>query len=207
MDIELFLEGQAKWEADSPHCLMMLCEMFHHTVDQGWKEAAWMVCEGHQQELPKLDPETDLSTIQLVDPHTSKKEIQSLYLEVYKQWRLLRSPPGELELMEEILSFFDDCQGQKQRRAPETAARSQPKDIWPPRYWTPERGRRESSVERSLADVMGSHQKVLAMMVALEKEIEWLSCPPARSQPKWRSHSRSRDHQIHGSRGWKRRHC
>ena len=24
MDVELFLEGQAKWEADSPICLMML---------------------------------------------------------------------------------------------------------------------------------------------------------------------------------------
>ena len=39
MDIELFLEGQAKWEADSPHHLMMLYEMFCHTVDQGWSKA------------------------------------------------------------------------------------------------------------------------------------------------------------------------
>ena len=28
MDIELFLKGQTKWKADSPHCLMMLYEMF-----------------------------------------------------------------------------------------------------------------------------------------------------------------------------------
>ena len=28
MDFKLFLEGQTKWEADSPHCLMMLYEMF-----------------------------------------------------------------------------------------------------------------------------------------------------------------------------------
>ena len=33
MDIELFLEGQVKWEADSPHHLMMLYEMFHHAMD------------------------------------------------------------------------------------------------------------------------------------------------------------------------------
>ena len=39
MDVEFFPEGQAKWEADSPHCLMMLYEMFCHTMDQGWKEA------------------------------------------------------------------------------------------------------------------------------------------------------------------------
>ena len=41
-----------------------------------------MVHQVHQQELPKLDPEADLSTVHLVGPHTSKKEIQSLYLEV-----------------------------------------------------------------------------------------------------------------------------
>ena len=35
MDVELFLEGQAKWEADSPHCLMMIYEMFHHAADEG----------------------------------------------------------------------------------------------------------------------------------------------------------------------------
>ena len=47
MDIELFLEGQAKREADSPCCLMMLYEMFHHATDQGWKEAEQTVCLGH----------------------------------------------------------------------------------------------------------------------------------------------------------------
>ena len=34
MDVELFIEGQAKWGADSPHCLMMLYEMFHHAADE-----------------------------------------------------------------------------------------------------------------------------------------------------------------------------
>ena len=169
MDIELFLERQAKWEADSPHCLMMLYKMFHHTMDQGQKEAEQTVCQGH--ELPKLDPEADLSAIQLVGPHTSKKEIQSLYLKVYKQWRLLGSPPGESEMMEEVVSSFNDCQGWKQRRAPETAARSWPKDVWPPRNQTPERRRRESSVERSLANMREAHQKALAMAVALQEEI------------------------------------
>ena len=129
MDIELFLEGQAKWEADSPYHLMMLYEMFHHAMDQGWKEVEQTVCQGHRQELPKLDPEEDLSAIQLVGPHTSKKEIQSLYLKVYKQQRLPGSPPAEMELMEEVVSSFNDCQGQKQRRAPDTTARPQLKDV------------------------------------------------------------------------------
>ena len=44
MDVELFLEGQARWEADSPHCLMILHEMFQHTLEQGQKEAEHMVC-------------------------------------------------------------------------------------------------------------------------------------------------------------------
>ena len=35
MDIGLFLEGQTKWEADGPHHLMMLYEMFQHAADQG----------------------------------------------------------------------------------------------------------------------------------------------------------------------------
>ena len=72
MDIKLFLEGQTKWEADSPCHLMMLYEMFQHAVDQGQKEAKWMVCWGHWQELPMLDPEAEVSAIQLVGPQTSK---------------------------------------------------------------------------------------------------------------------------------------
>ena len=142
MDIELFLEGHVKWEADSPHCLMMLYEMLCHATDQGWKEVEQMVCRGHWQDLPKLDPEADVSAIQVVGPQTSKKELQSLYLKVYKQQRLLGSPHGELELMEEVVSSFDDCQGQKQRKAPEMAARSQPIDVHPqePNPWEGEEG-------------------------------------------------------------------
>ena len=120
MDVELFLKGQAKWEADSPHHLMMLYKMFCHAADQGRKEAEQTVCQGCQKELPKLDPEADLPAIQLVSPHTSKEELQSLYLKVYKQWRLPGLPPGEPKLMEEVVSSFDDCQGEKQRRALET---------------------------------------------------------------------------------------
>ena len=35
VDVELFIEGQAKWGADSPHCIMMLYKMFHHAADEG----------------------------------------------------------------------------------------------------------------------------------------------------------------------------
>ena len=70
-----------------------------------------MVCQGCQQELPQLDPEADVSAIQLVGPQTSKEEIQSLYFEVYKQQRLPGSPPRGLELIEEVVSSFKDHQG------------------------------------------------------------------------------------------------
>ena len=30
MDVELFLEGQGRWEADSPHHLVILHKMFQH---------------------------------------------------------------------------------------------------------------------------------------------------------------------------------
>ena len=37
MDVELFIERQAKWGVDSLLYLMMLYEMFHHTTDEGRK--------------------------------------------------------------------------------------------------------------------------------------------------------------------------
>ena len=39
MDVELFLEIQNKWAEDSPHCLVILYEMFWHAAIKGWKEA------------------------------------------------------------------------------------------------------------------------------------------------------------------------
>ena len=111
MDMELFLEGQAKWEADSPHCLVILHEMFRHASEQGQKEAEHMVCRGCQHELPKLDPEADIPTIQLVGPQMKKKEIESLYYKVYKLQRLPGSPPREPELVAEVVSSLEDCQG------------------------------------------------------------------------------------------------
>ena len=118
MDVKLFLKGQAKWEKDSPYHLVMMYEMFRHATNEGQKEAEQTVCQGHQEDLPKLDPEADLSTIQLVSLETCKEEILSLYCEVYKQQRLPGSPPGESELMQEVLSTFEGHQGWRENRAP-----------------------------------------------------------------------------------------
>ena len=113
MDVELFLEGQAKWEADSPNCLVILNEMFQHASGQGQKEAEHMVCQGCRHRFPKLDPEADVPAIQLVGPKTNRKEIESLYYEVHKLQRLPGSPTGEPELMAEVVSSLEDHEGQE----------------------------------------------------------------------------------------------
>ena len=109
-----------------------------------------MVCLGHQQGLPKLDPEADISTVQLVGPQTTRKEIQSLYLEGYKQQRLLGSPPWEPELMDEVVSSFKGCQGWKEEETSGATVRPQPTDAWSPRSRTPEKGRREDLSRKEL---------------------------------------------------------
>ena len=43
MDVEMFLEGQAGWEVDSPHHPVILHEMFQHAVEQGQKEVEHMI--------------------------------------------------------------------------------------------------------------------------------------------------------------------
>ena len=106
-----------------------------------------------------------------------REEIQSLYLEVYKQQRLPGSPPREPELIEEVVSSFEDHQGQKGEETSGATARPQLTDAWPPRGRTPGRGRRETSAERSLATMREAHQRALAMVATLEGEIERLSHP------------------------------
>ena len=182
MDVELFLEGQAKWEMDSPFHLVMLHEMLQHASEQGQKEVEHMVCWGCQHKLPKLDPEADVSTVQLVGPQTSRKEIESLYYEVYKLQRLPGSPPRDPELMAEVVSSLEDHQEQEWRETPHTSGEPNSTDVWPPRSRTPQR--RDTSRERSLTEVREAHHRALVIAAALEEEIEWLSCPLSRASQK-----------------------
>ena len=135
-----------------------------------------MVHQGCQQGLPKLDPEVDVCAIQLIGPQMTKEEILSLYLEVYKQQRLPGSPPGEPEVIKEVVSSFKGCQGWKEEETSGTTVRPRPTDAWPPKSRTP--WKKETSVERSLATVGEAHQKALAMAAALEGEIEIEPSPP-----------------------------
>ena len=205
MDVKLFLEGQAKWEADSPHCLVVLHKMFQHASEQGQKEVEHMVCLGYWHRYPKLDPEVDVSTIQLVGPQTSRKEIESLYYEMYKLWRLPGSPPRELELIAEVVSSLEDCQGQEWRETPQTSGEPKSTGIQTPRNRTP-RGR-DASKKRNLAEVREAHHSALAAAATLEGEIKWLSCLLVWSQSETQTHFCSRNHHRHSSREQKRRHC
>ena len=104
-----------------------------------------------------------------------------------------------------MVSSFKGCQGQKEEETSGTTARPWPTDAQPPKSRTP--GRRETSVERSLASVREAHQKTLATAAALEGEIERLSHPLPQSQPEVRARSKRRDHQTHGAMEHKRRYC
>ena len=204
MDVKLFLEGQERLEADSPHHLMVLHDMFQHALQQGQREAECMVYRGHCQGLPKLVPEVDISAIQLVGPQTSRKEIKSLYYKVYKLWSLPGSPPREPELVEKVMASLEDCQWQERDKMTQMVGKCNPTEVWPPGSRTP---RRDVTVGRSLTEVREAHWKALTMAAALEEEIEWLSCPLIRSQSKAQAHSQSRDYCRCRSWGQKRRYC
>ena len=92
MDVDLFLEIQNRWPEDSPHCLVILHEMFQHAGIEGQKEVEWTVCWGHWQHMPQLNPEAGIPAIQLVGLETTKEELLEMYLEVYKLHRLPGSP-------------------------------------------------------------------------------------------------------------------
>ena len=192
-----------KWEEDSPHWLAMLYEMFRHATNEGQKEVEQTVHGGCWEGLPKLDPEADLSTIQLVGPETTKEEIISLYLKVYKQQRLPGSQPVEPELMEEVVSSLEGHQGRKKGRTSGATVRPQFDDARPSKSRAS--GRMETSIEQSLVIMREAHQKVLAMAAALEGEIERLSHPLSQRQPAVRARSRSKDCQTHGSTECKKR--
>ena len=144
----------------------------------------------HQQNLPQLNPEAGIPAIQLVGPETSKEELQELYLEVYKLHRLPRSPPGEPALLEEVLSSLKDHQGWKGEKASTATVRPHPEDPHSSTSGIPQKGKRDSLVERSLATVCEAHQKALAMAATLKEEIERLSHTWGCSEMRVRSKSR-----------------
>ena len=147
MDVELFLGLQDQWAEDIPHCLVILYEMFRHAAVKGPKEAEWIICQGHWQNMPQLNPEVGIPAVQLVGPETTKEELLEIYLEVYKLHRLPGSPPGEPAILKEVLSSLPDHQGCEEEKAPVATAQPHPEGSHSSRSSTPHRRRNDNSVE------------------------------------------------------------
>ena len=118
--------------------------------------------------MPQLNPEVGVPSVQLVGPETTKEELLELYLEVYKLHRLPGCPPGELAILEEMLSSLPDHQRHEEEKAPAAMARPQPEGPHSSRSSASHKGREDNSVERSLAMVHEAHQKALATVATLE---------------------------------------
>ena len=113
LNAKLFLDKYPRWEIDGPHWSVILHNMFLHATEQGWKEAERFIQQGHQQSLPRLDPEADVLAIKLVGYWTSCQEIRDLYHSVYLLGRLPAPLPCWQQWREEaiwdILSSLKDC--------------------------------------------------------------------------------------------------
>ena len=131
VDVDLFLEAQRQWAKDSPHRLVILHEMFLHAESQGQKEAEWVVCWGYRQHMPQLDPEAGTPAIQLVHLDIEREQLLDLYLEVYKLHRLPGSPPGELAILEEILSILS-CPSSEEKDTPDLQRLPSPENLHSP---------------------------------------------------------------------------
>ena len=66
MDAGMFVDEYPHWEARGLHHPLILQEMFLQATHSGWKEVKWMIHQGHQDGLLHLDPQVDISTVQLV---------------------------------------------------------------------------------------------------------------------------------------------
>ena len=106
-------------------------------------------------------------------------------------------------LLKDVLSSLKDHQGQEGEEASATTVRPHLEDSHPLRSGAPQKGKKDSSAERSLATMHEAHQKVLAMAATLEAEIERLS--HTQNCPEVRVISKSRDCQGSSREEWKRR--
>ena len=173
MDMDLFLEIQNNWAKDSPHHLVILHKMFCHAASEGQKEVEQIVCWGHWQHMPQLDPEVGMPAVKLVGSETSREELLEIYLKVYKLHRLPGSPPGEPAILEEVLAAVPD-QPQRRDEAPQARVQPSPGNSHPSRSRKPH-WEQESLVDRSLTRMHIVHQRVLSTTATLEEEIERLT--------------------------------
>ena len=77
--MELFLELQNSWPEDSPHCLVILHEIFQHAAIEGQKEVERTIHQGCSLHMPWLNPEAGAPAIQLVGLDTTKEELRYIW--------------------------------------------------------------------------------------------------------------------------------
>ena len=105
--------------------------------------------------MPQLDPEAGIPIVQLVHPEIDREQLLELYLEVYKLHRLPGSPPGELAILEEILSILPHHPPEEED-TPDSQRLLSPKSFHSP--WSgPSLWEQENSIDRSLARVCKAH--------------------------------------------------
>ena len=112
MDANMFLDKYPHWEVGGLHCPLILEKIFLQASHLGWREAEQMICQGCWHNLPHLDPQADVSPIQLVGHQTTREEICDLYHQVCKFRRLLGPPlygPKQVcELTRDVVSSLKD---------------------------------------------------------------------------------------------------
>ena len=74
MDIELFLEGQAKWEEDSPHQLVILYKMFRHALMRGRKKQSIWSAEATRRAFPSWTQRQTYPPSSLLAPKPPRKK-------------------------------------------------------------------------------------------------------------------------------------
>ena len=126
--------------------------------------------------MPQLNPEVGTPAIQLVGLETTKEELLEIYLEVYKLHRLPSSPPGVSAILEEIMALVPDHPCSEEDQTREAVVQACPGGSHSSKSSAPCRRKNDDSIERSLAMVHEAHQKALAAVLTLEKEIKRLNC-------------------------------
>ena len=92
--------------------------------------------QGIWQQMPQLNPEADMSAVQLVQPETSWEELLDIYLEVYKLCRLPGSPPGEPAILKEVSAALP-CHSMEEVDTPDAPKQLNSDDLHPPQSRLP----------------------------------------------------------------------
>ena len=132
MDAEMFLDEYLHWEARGLHHPLILQEMFLQAAHSGWKVTEQMIHQGCQHGLSHLDPQADVSAVQLVGYQSTREEIWDLYHQVYKLRRLPGSPPYRpeqvQELMRDVVSSLKNQLWQRGGKQPRELEEPEPAD-------------------------------------------------------------------------------